>query len=139
MTSYDSEQVQVVLRERWASELGLDSLKVSATEHRKRLCLRVCIDSSDERHRWIMEAGVSRPGTTREEPAARQLVLEFLDAFISEWFAERREVRLSLNFRAHDFSGQQVFLRGRRRDLRADRMAAQLLGEPMEPDLEEID
>jgi len=139
MNPFDPEHVQDVFAERWADKLGSDTLRVSAPEHQKRLCVRVRIDSSDERHRWIMEAGVSRPTKTRDEPASWKLVLEFLDAFLSEWFAEQRQVRLSLNYRAHDFAGQQVFFRGRRRDLQADRMAAEFLGEPMEPDLEEID
>ncbi len=139
MNPFDPEHVEDVLTERWVDELGSDTLSVSAPEHRKRLCVRLRIDSSDQRHRWIMEAGVSRPEKTRDEPAAWQLVLEFLDAFLSEWFGEQRQVRLSLNYCAHDFEGQQVFFRGRRRDLQADRMASEFLGEPMEPDLEDID
>lgn len=139
MNVFDTDQISELLTERWSVELDGDPIRAVAIEHHKRICLRLCIDSADGRFRWIMEAGLSRPETTAEEPPVRNLIVNFLDAFLSEWFANKRSTRLSLNFRIHDFMGAELFLRGRRRDLKADRLAAKLLGEPMEPDLEEID
>ena len=139
MNAFDTDQINELLTERWSVELDGDHVRSIAIEHHKRICLRLCIDSADERFRWIMEAGLSRPATTAEEPPVRNLIVNFLDAFLAEWFENKRSTRLSLNFRVHEFRGFELFLRGRRRDLKADQLAAELLGEPMEPDLEEID
>ena len=139
MDLFDTDQINDLLEERWSSELAGDRIRSSAIEHHKRICLRICIDSADERYRWIMEAGLSRPDKTADEPTKRDLIINFLDAYLAEWFESKRSTRLSLNFCIHEFAGHEIFLRGRRRDLKADQLAAEFLGEPLEPDLEEID
>ena len=139
MSDFDCAQIAATLTERYHHELGGDALVASAPHHNKRLCLRLIVDDQQQRHRWIFEAGVTRPAKTRDEPAARQLVFAFLDAYLSNWFSEARDTRLSITYRAHTFGDKDVFLRGRRRDLRAERLAAQLLDEPLEPDLDEVD
>ena len=139
MNRFDTDQINDLLEERWSDELAGDSIRSTAIEHHRRICLRLCIDSSNDRYRWIMEAGLSRPEKTVDEAPVRDLILNFLDAFLAEWFANERSTRLSLNFRVHEFEGHELFFRGRRRDLKADQLAAEFLGEPLEPDLEEID
>ena len=139
MNDFDCNGIADALCECYESELGGDQLAVLAPPHNRRLCLRIIIEDQQQRHRWIFEAGVTRPEKTRDEPAARKLVLEFVDAYLSDWFAEDRGIRPSLNFQAHTFGKREVFLRGRRRDLRAERMAADFLGEPMDPDLDEVE
>ncbi len=139
MTGFDCSAIAATLSERYHDELRGDALVAMAPLHNKRLCLRLVIEDREQRHRWILEAGVTRPPKTRDEPAAYQLVIAFLDAYLSDWFNEDRDTRLSLNYRAHTFGDKDVFLRGRRRDLRAERLAAELLDEPLEPDLDEVD
>ena len=139
MNRFDTDQIDELLAERWSNELAGDAIRSIAIEHHRRICLRICLDSTNDRYRWIMEAGLSRPEKTIEEPPIRDLLLNFLDAILAEWFANERSTRLSLNFQTHEFEGNEIFLRGRRRDLKADQLAAELLGEPLEPDLEEID
>ena len=139
MNDFDCIDIADALGERFHSELGSDALAVIAPAHNRRICLRVVIEDCHQRHRWIFEAGVTRPAKTRDELQARNLVVAFIDAYLSEWFAEDRCMRPPLNYQAHPFRDQEVFLRGRRRDLRAERLAADFLGEPMEPDLEEVE
>ena len=139
MLDFDAEHITTLLRERYVQELGSDGLQVLAPVHHKRLCLRVVIETADGARRWIFEAGVSRPEKKRDESAARQLVVNFVDAYLSEWFTEGRSLRPTLDFTTHTFQGQSVFLRGRRRDLKAERLAAEWLGDPLEVDLEELD
>ena len=139
MNDFDCIDIAEALGERFHSELGSDALAVLAPSHNRRLCLRVVIEDHQKRQRWIFEAGVTRPAKTRDEPQARNLVIAFIDAYLSEWFAEDRCIRPPLNYQAHSFRDQEVFLRGRRRDLKAERLAADFLGEPLEADLEEVE
>jgi hypothetical protein len=138
MTNFDCISIAGALGELYENELAGDQLVALAPSHNRRLCLRITIEDQKQRHRWIFEAGVTRPEKKVDEPAARKLVLEFIAAYLSQWFGEDRSIRPSLNFQAHSFGKQEVFLRGRRRDLRADRLAADFLGEPMDPDLDEV-
>ena len=139
MNAFDCDAIATILRSRFADGLTGDSLCVSSDEHRKRICLRVVIERQDGSQRWIVEAGVSRPHKRDDEAAARGRVLDFLDNFLNDWFANERSERLRSDFQSFVFAGEPVFLRGRRRNLTAERMAAELLGEPLEADLEEVD
>jgi hypothetical protein len=137
--SFNTDQIDDVLRVRWLDELGGDSIRSLAVEHPKRICLRVLIESSNGRHRWVIEAGLSRPERPKDEASVRTLVVNFLDAYLGDWFASERTERLTLDYATHEFEGREYFVRGRRRDLKADQLAAEFLGEPLEPDLEDFD
>ena len=139
MNLFDTDQINDLLEERWMNELAGDRIRSTAIEHHRRICLRLCIDSANGRFRWVMEAGLSRPEKTVQEEPIRDLILNFMDAFLADWFANERSTRLPLNFCIHEFEGHEIFFRGRRRDLEADHLAAEFLGEPLEPDLDEID
>jgi len=139
MNLFEVDLITEVLLDRHRQDLGDLQLTIVIPNHPNRLLLRLLIETDCGRHRWIFEAGVSRPPHSRDLPKGQSLVLDFMDQYVAEWLAADRGVRPPINYTAYRFRGLEVFLRGRRRDLQAERMAAELLGEPMEPDLEDVD
>jgi hypothetical protein len=136
---FDTAAITDALSERYAEGLAGDALEVLAPKHQKRCCLRLVINSQNGRKRWIFEGGLSQPKNAKERLSSEALVMDFMEAFLGDWLADERCLRPSVDFSAHQFSGREFFLRGRRRDLHAERMAAELLNEPLEADLEEFD
>jgi hypothetical protein len=136
---FDTAAIADALSQRHAEGLAGDALEVLAPTHQKRLCLRLVINGQNGRKRWIFEGGISQPKKAKDRPASEALVMDFMDAYLGDWLADERSLRPTVDFSAHQFSGREFFLRGRRRDLQAERLAADLLNEPMEADLEELD
>lgn len=98
--------------------------------------LTVLLERRDGSQRWVWQALAELP-TPKQETEALFLLVDFLDAYLSEFFSEGRSIRPQQRFVSHPFREQDLYLRGRRRDLAAEKEAAQLLGEELEADFPE--
>ena len=110
--------------------------EVFTAEHERhddhvRLTLR--LDRLDASHRWVWQA-LHETEEPEKQNDSLFLLVDFLDAYLSEFFASNRSLRPQARFVAHEFRDVDICLRGRRRDLAAEHEAAEWLGEATETD-----
>jgi len=61
------------------------------------------------------------------EEALALLMVDYLDAYWNEYFTDGRDTYLPLDWSKHECEGQEIFLRGSVRDLKAEALADELL------------
>jgi hypothetical protein len=102
-------------------------------EARAQLKLR---DPSEEEV-LILQARVDLVEQDIQDPNdGKALALDVLDLAVQEYFAQERIWSPSLDWGEEPHQEKTVWLRGRRRNLKLDRIAAELLGEELEPDFD---
>lgn len=110
--------------------------EVFTAEHERdedHVTLALRLDRVDGTQRWVWQALLETKAPTDEDPALFLLV-DFLDTYLSEFFASERTIRPQMRFVAHRFREVDICLRGRRRNLGAEKEAANYLGEEVEDD-----
>jgi len=121
-------QLANLIAERHQDHLRDEICAVTCERHLDNVRIGLSLNTRDERSRYVLEM------TAAESDGITEKLVDCLDAWLTEWFAGDRETRLGHRFVVMTFGGLEVGLRVRRRNLMAERRAAELLGEPLEPD-----
>jgi hypothetical protein len=66
------------------------------------------------------------------------LAMDLLDLALQEFFDQERMTCPPQDWKEHELDGHQAWLRGRLRNLKLERMASELLNEPLEPDFDDL-
>ncbi len=121
------------LSSRYAGFLEDEVFQADHERHEDHVRLTLRLDRADETQRWVWQSLVETK-VPQDQDDALFLLVDFFDAYLSEFFASGRMLRPQARFVAHAFRDVDICLRGRRRDLAAERQAAQWLGEAPEAD-----
>lgn len=121
---------------RFAGFLDDEAFTAEHERHEDHVRLTLRLDRVDETHRWVWQSLVETK-LPQDQDGALFLLVDFMDAYLSEFFASDRLLRAQARFVAHAFQDVDICLRGRRRDLAAERQAAAWLGEETEADFPE--
>ena len=121
------------LGKRYAGFLEDEVFTAEHERHDDHVRLTLRLDRVDGNHRWVWQS-LRETETPKQQDNALFLLVDFLDAYLSEFFASERSLRPQARFVAHSFRDLDICLRGRRRDLAAEYEAAEWLGEAPETD-----
>ena len=121
------------LGSRYAGFLEDEVFTAEHERHEDHVRLTLPLDRVDGSHRWVWQA-LHETSESQRHDESLFLLVDFLDAYLSEFFSSERTLRPQTRFVAHTFRDVDVCLRGRRRDLAAEHEAAEWLGEAPETD-----
>jgi hypothetical protein len=117
-----------LIAQRHQQHLRDETCAVTCERHLDNVRIGLSLTTRDGRSRYVLEM------TAAEGDGITEKLVDCLDAWLTDWFAGDREIRLGHRFEVMTFGDLEVGLRGRRRNLFAEQQAADLLGEPLEPD-----
>lgn len=94
---------------------------------------RLWLRDPEETQVLSMEARVDLIGEDIQNPDEGKMhALDILDLGLQEYFSTSRTWKPSLDWKAHKHDGVDVYFRGSVRNLKLEKMASELLGEPLE-------
>ena len=109
----------------------------SALTHGEAWCELVLRDPKEEQV-LRLQARVDLVALDIQDPTeGRDLGMDLLDLALQEYFSTDRSWVPTEDWKAHLYEEREAWIRGRLRNLKLERQAADLLGEPLEPDFEE--
>lgn len=126
LTPAETRQLSDLLRQRHKRHLGKQE-RFEVTHQVKDDLETVCIQLHSPPGLFRFEAAV-HPTDVKPRSAATELLLDFLDGVLEEWFTSGRTAYPTLEFTTYEFEGAPIGLRGgsSRPDLEAE--ADRLLG-----------
>ncbi len=94
--------------------------------------------SDDEEEKVLrLQAQVDLVGQDIQNPTeGRELGMDLIDIALQEYFSTDRTWVPTQDWKSQVLRDKEVFIRGRLRNLKLERQAAELLGDPMEPDFD---
>jgi hypothetical protein len=117
-----------LIAERHQHHLDDETCTVTCERHLDNVRIALRLETRDGKGRYALEI------TATEGKGITERLVNCLDAWLVDWFADQRGTRLGHRFEVMTFGDLEVGLRGRRRNLAVERRAADLLGDPLEPD-----
>lgn len=140
MTPETREKVLKALRERHRSHLRPgEALECEGSMNHGEAQAQLVLRDAAEEQVLTLQGKVDLIGNDIQSPLdGLHAVLDLLDLSLQEYFAAGRNWRPDLDWKPHTLpqGEHEVWTRGRLRNLKVERMAAELLGEALEPDFE---
>ena len=125
------QQLLEALRKRHGTRLKDETLTVSAQMDGSNVVANLVLAKRDRTYVYDMNAAVdSEDRRLRSVDEALDLVIDFLDWYLGEYFKESREILLPLDWQPHQFGDYEVLARGDvRNEILDDAADAWLRGE----------
>jgi hypothetical protein len=120
-----------LLEKKYAQWLGQRFFEVFSTAQSSVVHVKVTIRSADKSFFYPIEGRINYEDQDLKAQEARDLVLDYIDAYIEEFLTGGEETYLPIDWANYDCEGLELQLRGQILNVKLEELADQLMGQPV--------
>lgn len=124
-----NQDVASLLEKKYGAWIGQRFFEVSSVNHADIVTVKVTLRNADKSFFYPIEGRIRFEDQDIKADEARELLLDYIDAYIEEFLTGGEETYLPIDWANYDCEGLELQLRGQILNIKLEELADQLLGE----------
>lgn len=124
-----NQDVASLLEKKYGAWIGQRFFEVSSVTRADIVTVKVTLRNADKSFFYPIEGRIRFEDQDIKSDEARDLLLDYIDAYIEEFLTGGEETYLPIDWANYDCEGMELQLRGQILNIKLEELADQLLGE----------